>query len=88
MSKDVHLSEDAAKLRKDITGQMAPLLSAEISPFKQLDRLEGVMKHMWGTYWEQFKVMNIGKMKIKMLFSIKEEMESFQLSTGKFSPHT
>ncbi len=67
MSKDVHLSEDAAKLRKDITGQMAPLLSAEVSPFKQLDRLTGLMKHMWGTYWEQFKVMNIGKMKIKLL---------------------
>jgi hypothetical protein len=65
MSKDVHLAEDAIKLVKDIQGQMGPLLYAEISPMKQLSRIVGQIKHLWGTYWEMFKVMNIGKNRIK-----------------------
>lgn len=50
---------------------MGPLLHATLSPMKQIQRINGQMKHLWGTYWEMFKVMNVGKNRIKQLFAIK-----------------
>ena len=88
MGKDVHLVDDAIALRKDITGQMAPLLFAELAPAKQMKRLVGIMQHMWGVYWEQFKVMGIGKARIKLLFVIKQKFACFQNFGGRYSLYT
>ena len=40
---------------------------------------------MWGVYWEMWKVMNIGKSRIKILFMIKAKFYCFMNFGGRFS---
>lgn len=55
---------------------------------KQLMRLVGQIKHLWGTYWEMLKVMNIGKSRVKQLMMIKWKLEQQMNSAGLFSDYT